>query len=82
MALTKDQKELIKWVVWIFGLIGVFVQGQVSKAKMETELVVTVENMQEDIREIKEDGKETKEYALTNKDNITRLTALRVGDSQ
>ena len=73
MALTKDQKELIKWVVFVFTAVGIYAEGRVSKAKMQSEVVTKVEIIQEDVKEIKEDAKETREYTLENKDNITRV---------
>lgn len=72
----KKATELVKWALWIFSVIGVYAQGRVSKARVEERFDVRLEQLTTDVSEIKEDSKQTRSYALENKDNITRATAI------
>ena len=72
----KKITEWVKWFVWIFSLIGVYTEGRVSKAKVEERADIKLEQVARDIEELKEYTKDTRNYALTNKDNITRSTAI------
>jgi len=56
--------------------VGMFVTWRVDKAKDRLRYDMTIDTLVEDVSEIKQDAKDTKNYVLENKDNITRLTTI------
>jgi len=72
----KKITELVKWFLWLGSIIGVYTEGKVSKAKVVQRYEIQMEQQSDDIQEIKQDIKEIRGYAIENKDNITRTTAI------
>lgn len=72
----KKITEWVKWILWVFSLIGVYTEGRVSKAKVEQKYEIQMVQQAEDIQEIKQDVKEIRNYAITNTNNITKLTTI------